>query len=1247
MQNQIAEKEKIQLDFKSLAPRADVDLSVYEKAFKFALSDTRIKNIAITGSYGAGKSSVVETFKNTVEGQKYKYLHISLAHFEKANEIPTDEIQHGEIEHLLEGKIINQLMHKIPVERIPDSRVAIKKSPDKGQVERWSVGIVIGILLVLYFSLFVPMTKIDTHNLFLKWLCISLTKWDVFIPAVIVACILLYKLVEYLVSVQMKTRFFKRICFKDGEIEIFGSEKENEFSYFDRYLDEIKYLFRNAEIDVFVFEDIDRYGTNLIFEKLREINDIINVEREKSIRFFYLLRDDLFIEKDRTKFFDFIIPILPVISKHNSFNIYLKYIENGVFPLRREFLKQISLYIDDMRILNNIYNEYQIYQTMLSEISVGKSAEKIFSIVTYKNLFPAEFILLQRGEGYVVALLEEKEKQVDIKVREIQEKIEDLELQFAEKDRISKEQNLKGQKELDALFLKLEETYRVERKTIADYVNASDFIADIIAKPQEVEYKNGAYWYNATGKIDSAITSMKNNPEYKQRKEELEKIEQFRATECKRLQTSILEKKAEMDRMKSLSFREYAAAYGFEKIQEAVIKKAETTKNEHVLKITKSLYIKLIQFLLTNGYIDENYSDFIAVFQNDDISQGDKKYVRAVLDNEPLAYNYPIAKPKHVREYLDENNIQTVAFLNYDMFSYFMRNETEENCALITNAIMSHKVYDFISMLLDDKDLPYTKWIGYFTDVCPEILQYLTSQNGMEDKAKLFVALSLLGSKAPNYSEIQEVCKSSVFFEKVMCHDNMTSMQRNAVIQNFVNNIKKLQWKLNYFEFDVENSKDFSDAVYENDLYEVNFDMIEQILSVYYQITVDEKDSYLYDKIADTSSATEVEQSALHKYVDSNMDAFVDVLLKESLCLQEIQEVNSLSQINALISRGLLGHATTNIFRYYDLYNEKKEYWEELGENFEDTDLLVPYIKQFTIDELQFSIEEVRYNNNKNNDRMSALMTKIAQSDEIDPEIYRIIVTSLNRVWAGNAPSDISSDRLDILIEENIIKMNQSMLLSMRKKYPNHVRKFILANENVYFTKVLDKENFDMQECLSLLESDISDERKIELLLYTTEGVSVQNDSYSEKLILHILENNYVEDDFEYIVQEDYESEELQTHINVVAQEGIKKIIDNSMQISKSVAMHLLSPSADFLTLSQKKLILAENVDRFTKQEVKNIVRELNITEYIPFFENKNPIVDGSTINRTVLEALQKVGYIGRITELENGEFRVYSKKKL
>ncbi len=41
-------------------------------------------------------------------------------------------------------------------------------------------------------------------------------------------------------------------------------------------MDEILYLFRNADVDAIVFEDIDRYDNNIIFSKLREINDLIN-----------------------------------------------------------------------------------------------------------------------------------------------------------------------------------------------------------------------------------------------------------------------------------------------------------------------------------------------------------------------------------------------------------------------------------------------------------------------------------------------------------------------------------------------------------------------------------------------------------------------------------------------------------------------------------------------------------------------------------------------------------------------------------------------------------------------------------------------------------------------------------------------------------------------------------------------------------------------------------------------------------
>ena len=58
------------------------------------------------------------------------------------------------------------------------------------------------------------------------------------------------------------------------------------------------YLFENADADVIVFEDMDRFNANRIFERLREVNTLANIQLQKEdkkvLRFFYLLRDDIF-----------------------------------------------------------------------------------------------------------------------------------------------------------------------------------------------------------------------------------------------------------------------------------------------------------------------------------------------------------------------------------------------------------------------------------------------------------------------------------------------------------------------------------------------------------------------------------------------------------------------------------------------------------------------------------------------------------------------------------------------------------------------------------------------------------------------------------------------------------------------------------------------------------------------------------------------------------------------------------------
>ncbi|EEE8582949.1 hypothetical protein CV241_004692, partial [Salmonella enterica subsp. enterica serovar Javiana] len=156
-----------------------------------------------------------------------------------------------------------------------------------------------------------------------------------------------------------------------NEIEIF---EESEESYFDRYLNEVLYLFENVNADAIIFEDMDRFNSNHIFERLHEVNRLVNIQRtlaghkKSTLRFIYLLRDDIFISKDRTKFFDYIIPVIPVVDSSNSYDHFISHFDDGgILELFNErFLQGISLYIDDMRILKNIYNEFQVYYNKLN-----------------------------------------------------------------------------------------------------------------------------------------------------------------------------------------------------------------------------------------------------------------------------------------------------------------------------------------------------------------------------------------------------------------------------------------------------------------------------------------------------------------------------------------------------------------------------------------------------------------------------------------------------------------------------------------------------------------------------------------------------------------------------------------------------------------------------------------------------------------------------------------------------------------
>ena len=421
------------LFFEKLTPTDDCDISIYESAIDFAFKEDDVRNVAISGAYGAGKSSVLAAYK--AKHKEKTFLHISLAHFKDDDDVDKGDSssiknQYSE-EAILEGKILNQLIRQIPSKKIPQTSFRAKESQNNNKIVLRVVGIV-----SLFLSIF-PVFFFD------EWLelfgsfngCLRVLTYPcVRIISGVVCFVILGIFLFNLLVVQKNKNLFKKLNIHGNEIEIFEESKD---SIFDKYLNEMLYLLDNSEADVVVFEDIDRYDKQKLFEKLREINTLVNINRtgrrKKIIRFFYLVRDDIFTSKDRTKFFDYIIPIVPVVDSSNSYDQIITHLKkNGLeSKFDESFLQGISLYIDDMRVLKNICNEFLIYYNRLNTIELDYN--KMFALITYKNLFPRDYQNLQINRGFVFELFKHK-SELNNKIKLLNKEIADLKKETTEDD---------------------------------------------------------------------------------------------------------------------------------------------------------------------------------------------------------------------------------------------------------------------------------------------------------------------------------------------------------------------------------------------------------------------------------------------------------------------------------------------------------------------------------------------------------------------------------------------------------------------------------------------------------------------------------------------------------------------------------------------------------------------------------------------------------------------------------------------
>ena len=192
------------------------------------------------------------------------------------------------------------------------------------------------------------------------------------------------------------------------------------------------YFFEETKYRVIFFEDLDRLDSSKIFVQLRELNTLLNNSNtiKRPIVFVYAVKDDIFTEEDRTKFFEFIIPVIPVINSTNSGEILLDLFKaNGSESFKHDitfdYILDVSPYISDMRVLQNIHNEFLLYKrTLRAGQGLELSDKMMLSLIIFKNLYPKDFADLQLEDGVIKQAFIDKQNYISQKQDDLQADID-------------------------------------------------------------------------------------------------------------------------------------------------------------------------------------------------------------------------------------------------------------------------------------------------------------------------------------------------------------------------------------------------------------------------------------------------------------------------------------------------------------------------------------------------------------------------------------------------------------------------------------------------------------------------------------------------------------------------------------------------------------------------------------------------------------------------------------------------------
>ena len=432
------------------------DLKIYYQYLDEAFAEPRICNMAVSGSHGIGKSSILHSYdkkrqqrrnesKNAFEKwisqipvlrkcKKHKrkkqtephFLYVSLGKYIN-NTAEKDE----EEKNIIERRILLQIYARFHKKDIEAGRFDMIQEPSCFGRFKANLGglLILMILLLIFYQPLGSLIKSVAGKgcLLLKWKI----QIHIFLYLIVFAAVVVIG--RHLIYYMLTQMHLKNIAVKSDNTEI-DIERSACEDYLDLYATELIYCLEQIADKVdrtVVFEDMDRLNQKdciEIFSRLREINYMLNqrLQGGKYVRFIYVIKDEVLNELQHAKFFDYILPIVPGMNERSSEDIFRENLDKVNQRLQEQYKnlnivsimfdakekKEESLvyivapYIQDYRLQYAILNDYSLLMELHCANDKNSlyvlSAEEILALAVYKNMWPKQYDRMTSGKNGVV-----------------------------------------------------------------------------------------------------------------------------------------------------------------------------------------------------------------------------------------------------------------------------------------------------------------------------------------------------------------------------------------------------------------------------------------------------------------------------------------------------------------------------------------------------------------------------------------------------------------------------------------------------------------------------------------------------------------------------------------------------------------------------------------------------------------------------------------------------------------------------